>query len=659
MDLPPRNQPVPTGIPRTSIRYVEQPRLVASGREAGEVAACILQQKVALVGLDTEFMQDPGGDIRLRTVQLAPVVVRDGGLDIWRGVVFDMDCTEVRGALSRLLRQPWRFVVHSARAEHESLTAADLPVPRDLFDTHLATRLCTLGSPDWHDFLELDLDIIGDAECADARAAALEEQERTLSLLGLCQRFGVEHRFADRKVQMQERFAGGIPLDEKMVGYAAEDARVAAALYMPVVQQLASQGLLGHLERIELPALPVFLDISSQGVTVDPTRMERVVRAAEQAVEVLQEDLRSQAATLGVTLDKPRSHGQRLQLVRAVGLEHLFRKGRGPDGNLRYSFERDRFLKRHRDRHPAIELLYRHALLSRIPSDKMFQGEFTRANNRVHSRIEPLGASTGRPSFREPNLGSVPRIFRPAFVADNPGQAILEIDYSAQEPGIAAAHYGDAAMLATWNGDGDFYRQVGADLNVDISRPRLKVLNLASLYGQTAKSAAESLGLEPYQAKRMLDRFFASYPDLAEGMKDAEDLAHVRDYAETRTGLKRYLSPDRPRHARNRQARNLPVQGGGADVLKMLLPRAHAYLRSVGGRILVPLFDSLVFQVPQEVQQEAVGVIKHEMVTAMQSIYPELRPKLDVNDEDTSCWNKDGHGDSIDRFEKDLTHDIR
>lgn len=68
------------------------------------------------------------------------------------------------------------------------------------------------------------------------------------------------------------------------------------------------------------------------------------------------------------------------------------------------------------------------------------------------------------------------------------------------------------------------------------------------------------------------------------------------------------------------------MQGGAADVLKVLLPRAHSYLRQVGGRILVPLFDSLVFQVPSEVLQEAAAIIEHEMVMAMLSIYPSTLP---------------------------------
>ena len=284
----------------------------------------------------------------------------------------------------------------------------DCPCQKDLFDTHLTARLCTLGSLDWRDFLAPELDVIGDSECMAAREAAREVQDRKLSLLGLCDRFDVTHRFADCKDRMQERFAAGLPLDGPMVSYAAEDAFVVAVLYFQVVQQVASQGLLGHLEKVELPALPVFLDITRQGATVDSTCLGRVVIAAGRAVSVIEKELRSQAAALGVTMDKPRSPRQRLQLVQALGLEHLFRRRCGPDWKLRYSFERDRFLKRHRNRHPGVELFYRHALLSRISSDKLFRGEFTDADGRIRSRIEPLGATSGRPSFREPNLASVP-----------------------------------------------------------------------------------------------------------------------------------------------------------------------------------------------------------------------------------------------------------
>ena len=653
-------RPAPLGVPRTSISYVEKPRLITTAEEAWQVAACLLQQRMAWVGLDTEFRVGTGGprSMVLRTVQLSPAVARDGGYEIWRGLVFDVSRPGIIEPLAKLLRQPWRFVTHYARAEYESLKAANLPVPGDLFDTHLAARQCSLGAPDWRNFLDPNIEGEGEVEIMAARGKAAEEQEKMLGLVGLCRRYDIEHRYADRKKEMQERFGSGAPLDDQMVAYAAEDARVVAALYLPVVQQLAVQGLLRHFEQIELPALPVFLNISWDGISVDPSRLQRVVAAAEPAVEHFAEELRSRAATLGVALDRPGSPVQRLILMRALGLAQLFRRGRTGSGKVRYSFKRD-VLKRHRDRHPAVEALYRYSLLARIPSDKLFQGAFTDPDGRVRSRLEPLGAATGRPSFRAPNLASVARIFRPAFVADDSEQAIVEIDFKAQEPGLAAAHYGDAAMLGAWNGAGDFYTRMGRDLQVEFERWRLKLLVLAALYGQTDWSTAESLGMEVFQARKLLGRFFGQYPALAAGMKEAEDLAHVRGFAETRSGLKRYLNMNLPRHARGRQARNLPVQGGGADVLKLLLPRAHAYLRQLGGRVLVPLFDSLVFQVPRAAQWEAVKIIGHEMIMAMQALYPELHPKLDINDGDTTCWNKDGHGDAIERFEENYAHDIK
>lgn len=658
---PPR---APLSVPRTRVRYVGDVQLIDTPEAAREAVSCLLQQRIGWVGLDTEYVspqesRDPLA-VNLRTVQLAPAIPCDGGLEIWRGLVFLVgERPEVREPLAKLLRQPWRFVAHYARAEIESLTAAGLPIPTNIFDTHLAIRLCTLGHPDWHDFLNPNLQIIGEYDIIEAHTAAKEVQAKELSLLGLCSRFGVVHRFADRKDEMQMRFADGQPLDSEMVAYAAEDARVAASLYLPVVQQLSAQGLLGHFEQIELPALPVFIGIGLQGITVDSSRLERVRVAAEQATKHYADELRSRAATLGAVFDKPRSPLQRLDLMRVLGLDHLFLSGKTTGGKDKHSFERDRFLKRHRDRHPAIEALYRYSLLSKVPSDKLFQGVFTGPRDRVHSRIEALGAHTGRPSFSEPNLASVSRIFRPAFVVDGPEHEIVEIDFKAEEPGISAAHYRDDKMLAAWNGEGDFYTQMGRDLGLNIERPALKVLTLATLYGQTPRSTAEALAMEEYQARNLLRRVFDRYPVLAAGMKEAEDVAQVRGYAETRTGLKRYLDPAHKRHVRNRRVRNLPVQGGGADILKILLPRVDNYLRRVGGRILVPLYDSLVFQAPRETRVEATRIVDHEMVMAMQMIYPELVPKLDVNDRDTSCWNKDGQGGSIDRFERDATFDIR
>ena len=304
----PRIPLVPLNIPRSVTRIVGRVRWIRSADAAWEVTSCLLQQSVAWVGLDTEFLSSSKpSESTLRTVQLSPVVHRDSALEVWRGLVFDANCKSLLEPLAKLLRQPWRFVVHYAEAEMQSLRAHDLPIPRDLFDTHLAARLCTLGRRDWQDFLEPEADIVDAPEVIRARHCLREAEDKDLSLLGLCKRFNVVHSFSGRKKQMATRFGSGEAVTSEMVAYAAQDAQVAAELYLPMVQQLESQGLRRHFEQIELPALPVVSDISRQGITVDPSRLKRVHRAAAKATDLYADELREQAATLGVRFENPRS----------------------------------------------------------------------------------------------------------------------------------------------------------------------------------------------------------------------------------------------------------------------------------------------------------------------------------------------------------------
>jgi|GEM_PF-6214007 DNA polymerase I-like protein with 3'-5' exonuclease and polymerase domains len=648
----------PQNIPRHPVIYDSKPEFVKTAQRAREIACTIMQQPLAWTGLDTEYSVDPTtGDARLLTVQFSPARPNGGKILISGGIVFDMRDDSMRGTVSELLRLPVRFVVHHARAEYQSLTGAGLPFPLQIFDTYLGMRLCTLGTPDWQDYLEPDSEFDDDNSFARARQVARQKKEKDLSLLGLCSRFSVQHRFADEKTDIQQRFAAGASIDGPMVAYAAEDAKIASALYPHVVNQLMVQGLLSHFEQIELPALPVFLSLERTGVTVDRSRLESVRSAAQKACDAFSRSLRSRARTLGVNMDNPNSPPQRLALVKALGCEHLFSNGATPDGQKRYSFARDKYLKPHRKVHPAIDDLYRYAKLRRINSDKLFLGGFTAPNGLTRGKISPLGSNTGRPSFSEPNFASVARIFRPIVVCGE-DEAIIEIDYKFQEPGIAAAHFGDTALLEAWNAEGDFYLRMGNDLGIDANRFTLKLLVLAALYGQGARSAAANLGVSERRARRLLGAFYGQYSDLHDGMKAVQELAQVCGYAQTRTGLKRYLSNRQSVGQRNRRARNLPVQGGGATILKALLPLAQGDLQQMGGRILVPHFDSLVFQVPRVHADEAIRNVSHHMSSAMQSIYPELRPRLDVNSTRPKCWNKDGHADSIERFSNDPFFDI-
>ena len=102
-----------------------------------------------------------------------------------------------------------------------------------------------------------------------------------------------------------------------------------------------------------------------------------------------------------------------------------------------------------------------------------------------------------------------------------------------------------------------------------------------------------------------------------------------------------------------RWAFNTPIQGGGACVLKMLLPRLSAFLEPRGGRVVLPIFDAVLIQFPLERKDELVGGSKKLMIEVMKMLYPQTQPRVSVNDFAPWCWNKKGRHDSIERFAED------
>ena len=664
-------------IPRDIGHIAGPARLVDDGARASELVVGLQQRRVAWLGLDTEFgygVEDDITTIEPSVVSIAAVVRRENDLQILPGVVFDLRIPNVVGALKRLFRMPWRFVSHGARAEILSLKNVGLPVPRDIWCTLLAAQLCSLGEIDWRDFMRPVAEE-DDLEEVRARMEAEDARVRKLSLVNLCWKYGTDHQMAAVKKEMQQRFMNlrpGDTLTPQMLEYSAEDAVAVARLYPHLRQELDTRGLTRHFETIELPALPTLVDMEASGISVDTKKLEKIRAATDTALQHYSSKLQRIAARAGMLDFNLDSHPQRLALLRNLGVADHFRKRNG-----KYSFNKQA-LKQFRGVHPVVDLLFRYAWLRRIPGDKLFTGELIRSDGRIHARIKPLGAATGRPSFAAPNLGGVDRRFRPAFVPDTVGDAIGEVDFTAQEPGIAGAHYEDHRLVEEWNGPRDVYLSVARGLRTVLKisgdmveepdevlrancprvRPRMKVLFLATMYGMIIETIAVVLRCSKQEARNLQRAFFDRFLDLEKNMAAAEELGLRRGYAEAVTGMKRFLKVKARSAKHRRQVRNFPVQGGGACVLKLLLPRVQRYLNSVGGRVLVPLFDAVIFQVPQDRLDEATHMVSFIMKEAFRELYPDLDPKVDANISAPWCWNKGGKADAIERFEEDPTYEI-
>ncbi len=690
----PRAVPGPTPPP-SLLALSKAVQSVSTAAGAARMADDLARVDVGFVGIDVEFrygdIDDPDDDHKWQDPrELKPLLLglsamvrdrRQEGLVPARYAV-DVRRAETHAGLAEVLRRPYTFVAHHIKSELFALSALGFPWPRAIFCTWLAAQLLDLGRHHARYIDPSPVDEIGEER---AEHEARRNRKGATSLQAQLNRYRVVYPFGGDKAEMQQRYlrlADDAPFTSTDYEYVTADAFGAAALYLPQTLALAEAGLAHHYATLELPSAVALMDIEWNGVTVDRAKIELAREAATRATLAYEERLKSYGFRVDVATPAQRaagapaervmvaSHNERAKVLGDLGLLHLFATKRGAGG---YSFRKE-LLKQHQDAHPVVRLLYLHGKYTSITRERLFQGEFTSADGRVRPSVNPLGADSGRMSFRRPNIVGIGKVLRPIVVPDGPGYELAEFDFAAQEVFIAAAHFNDPVLLADCN-KGDPYIEMirhfcpddlepGDELLDDAElaarlgpekfkarRGTMKTLMLATIYGVGDTSIAAQLGTTPAGAKRLRKRFFARYTALAEGIRRAHQQLRDRGHTTTATGLRRYRGKKGGlSNWEKNWAVNGPIQGGGACILKLLLPRVAAFLRRHGGRIVLPIFDAVLVQYPREARAAVLAGVPELMIEAMRELYPATRPRVDTTADAPHCWNKSDRADSIERF---------
>lgn len=681
-------------LPPSLVALAGAVQAVTTAEAANRMADALGRLDVAFVGMDAEFRFGDAGELEdddnvmggLSTLRpllfgLAAMVVDPEG----RGYVpvryaVDVRRQETHAGLAAALALPLTFVAHHAKSELFALSALGLPWPRALFCTWLAAQLLDLGR---HHARYIDPTPVDETAEEQAEREARQNRKAATSLQAQLNRYGIAYPFGGDKDAMRQRYlrlADDATFTSADFEYVTADAFGTAALYLPQTLALAEAGLTHHYNAVELPALRTFAEIEWHGLRVDRSKIKLAHEAARHAVDEYEERLRpywfGDPAASGETASTERvvarSFNERDRVLGELGLLDLFASRDATSG---YTFEKGR-LKQHRGAHRVIELLYRHGKYSGILRDRLFAGEFIDTDDRIHPWINPLGADSGRPSFSKPNVVGIGKILRPIVVPDSDEFEIAELDYVAQEVFIAAAHFGDEVLLADCN-KGDPYSAMirqfcRADVGIDADdlddaalksrlgdrfkplRSKMKILMLAVIYGMGGTAIAAQMRTTLEGARRLRAQFFERYPRLALGIELSHRRLHERGYVQTVTGLRRFRGREGALSSwEEKWAVNAPIQGGGACVLKRLLPRVQHYLAERGGRVLLPIFDALLVQYPRGTGAVVLPATEALMVDTMRELYPGTRPRVDVNAIATRCWNKNGYADSIERFVED------
>jgi DNA polymerase-1 len=259
---------------------------------------------------------------------------------------------------------------------------------------------------------------------------------------------------------------------------------------------------------------------------------------------------------------------------------------------------------------------------------------------RLHTTFNQAVAATGRLSSSDPNLQNIPirtevgRRIREAFVAD-PGYQIVSADYSQIELRILAHFSQDAAFLDAFRSGQDVHQRTAAQVfsvppgSVTGEQRRIaKAINFGLVFGQTDFGLAQALRIPRAEARAYIESYFQRYSGVRAYMERA--IAEARQSGEVTTllGRRRPLpeiraSRQQDRAHAERIARNSPIQGSAADLLKLAMIKVDAGLAAwPDARLLLTVHDELVFEVKTEVAPAFSGWVKEQMESIYQLQVP-------------------------------------
>ena len=266
-------------------------------------------------------------------------------------------------------------------------------------------------------------------------------------------------------------------------------------------------------------------------------------------------------------------------------------------------------------------------------------GLVTPKTGRRPTSFRQAGAQTGRLSSKEPHLQNIPirselgRRIREAFVAPK-GKVLVTLDYSQIELRILAHLSGDQNLSSAFRDGVDVHRRTAAEVfgvpeaEVTAEQRRVaKAVNFGVIYGQTAFGLARQLGIPRGKAGSYSKAYLAKLPGVTQYMDELVELAKRQGYAETILGRRRRIpelaSKGAARSYGERIARNTPIQGSAADILKRAMIDVEAALAgSKHARMLLTVHDELIFECDAKSVDELVGIAKPAMEKAVELKVP-------------------------------------
>jgi len=412
--------------------------------------------------------------------------------------------------------------------------------------------------------------------------------------------------------------------------YAAEDADIAFQLASILEKKLDAENLSSPYEKIELPLIPVLVQMEINGVFLDIDFLLKLSEKFGAELKKLTAQIYSMAGR-EFNINSPKQLGEIL-------FDELELK---PIRKRSTAVEVLQILKNYHPL-PEVVLTYRH--LSKLKSTYVdaIPNYVNQHTGRVHTSLNQTITATGRLSSTSPNFQNIPirtetgREVRKAFIAQEEDSVILSADYSQVELRIMAHYSKEPELIKAFEEDSDIHSRTAALVNgiaesavTAAQRRSAKVVNFGIMYGAGPYRMSQELGISMGDAKVLIETYFKTYPRIKCYMNETIESARNDGFVETLFHRRRSINSlnDSNRNlvqSEERAAINMPIQGTAADIIKIAMINIHKRMQieKYQSKMILQIHDELVFECPQSEVDAFAKIVVEEMEGAAQLAVP-------------------------------------
>jgi DNA polymerase-1 len=452
--------------------------------------------------------------------------------------------------------------------------------------------------------------------------------------------------FLQRTLDKTEQVSnwGAAELSHSQIEYAARDAAIMPEVMAKLDERIAADGLERVLALENACVMPI-AEMELNGFYLDKERwreqLGKVTKIQAKTADELQHMLAAgvaQASLFGAPQINLDSQMQVTDALVGLGI---------PMPNTTRAWE----LQPLAEKYPPVAKLLEYRAVAKASSSfgENILEFIEPATGRIHADFRQIGAPTGRFSCSHPNLQQIPHEseYRSCFRAGD-GRKLVIADYSQIELRILADFSDDANFINAFASGADFHKATAAQIfgvkpeDVDADqRSFAKRLNFGVVYGLGAQRFAMMTGLTERQAEETLRRYFATYPRMDEWLRTTAKNVLTERSARTASGRMARINFEPSERssvgAAQRYAKNMPIQGTSADILKRALRLLHDDIRETSAQLVNIVHDEIVVECDAADAEATAAKLESAMLRAGEEFVKKVPIKVDVHTSDEWC----------------------